>query len=212
MYNQDEIVFIRRLHHLQHLCRQIQREITGYDIAHLPLDKLHPTPAVCGYPVKHEAMKFIRENEPFDHGFFSGPFGFFGRNDTDVLVAIRSCLIHQLPSATSVILYAGAGIVPGSTPQAEYIETAHKLSVISSLFPPSPFSLQGQPNANAAFSAAFVEELIRNGITDFFICPGSRSTPLSAAIVRASRQIHRVGSIRLHSCIDERGAVYHATG
>jgi menaquinone-specific isochorismate synthase len=143
MYNQDEIVFIRRLHHLQHLCRRIQREITGYAIAHLPLDKLHPTPAVCGYPVKHEAMKFIRENEPFDHGFFLGPFGFFGRNDTDVLVAIRSCLIHQLPSATSVILYAGAGIVLGSTPQAEYIETAHKLSVISSLFPPSPFSLQG---------------------------------------------------------------------
>jgi 2-succinyl-5-enolpyruvyl-6-hydroxy-3-cyclohexene-1-carboxylate synthase len=182
------------------------------DIAHLLLDKLHPTPAVCGYPVKHEAMKFIRENEPFDRGFFSGPFGFFGRNDTDVLVAIRSCLIRQLPSATSVILYAGAGIVPGSTPQAEYIETAHKLSVISSLFPPSPFSLQGQPNANAAFSAAFVEELIRNGITDFFICPGSRSTPLSVAIVRASRQIHRVGSIRLHSCIDERGAVYRAIG
>jgi hypothetical protein len=27
-YNQDEIVFIRRLRHLQHLCRRIQREIT----------------------------------------------------------------------------------------------------------------------------------------------------------------------------------------
>jgi 2-succinyl-5-enolpyruvyl-6-hydroxy-3-cyclohexene-1-carboxylate synthase len=157
-------------------------------------------------------MKFIREHEPFDRGFFSGPFGFFGRNDTDVLVAIRSCLTRQSPSSTSVTLYAGAGIVPGSTPQSEYIETAHKFSVISSLFPPSPFSLQAQPNANAAFSATFVEELIRNGVTDFFICPGSRSTPLSVALVRASRQIHRVGSIRLHSCIDERGAVYRAIG
>lgn len=28
-YNQDEIVFIRRLRHLQHLCRRIQREITN---------------------------------------------------------------------------------------------------------------------------------------------------------------------------------------
>ena len=229
----DDMVFVRRLRHLQHLCRRIERHVVTTDVHTLIrqlLYKLHPTPAVCGTPFE-PALQYIRNSETFDRGFYAGPFGYIGKDDADILVAIRSALIHgsmektnnpktfntllanKMPNAfTKMRIYGGAGIVAGSTPQEEYMEIAHKFTVLSSLFPSSPFSVQNQPHANAAFSAVFVEELIRNGVVDYFICPGSRSTPLTVAIVRASRPVHRVGSLSLHSCIDERGAAYQAIG
>jgi 2-succinyl-5-enolpyruvyl-6-hydroxy-3-cyclohexene-1-carboxylate synthase len=275
----DSLVFVRRLRHLQHLCRRIERQVvvnvnttdsedktntktntntnTRVDVIQQLLQRLHPTPAVGGTPLPL-AFDYIRENENFDRGFFAGPFGYIGNGDADILVAIRSALIHgsgggsgsgggganmnganydglsvngakkhlssnSLPptataaanfGGTKMRIFAGAGIVAGSTPQAEYMEIAHKFTVLGSLFPSSPFSLTSTslPHANAAFSAVFVEELLRHNVVDYFICPGSRSTPLTVAIVRASRAIHRVGSLTIKSCIDERGAAFMAIG
>ena len=113
-------------------------------------------------------------------------------------------------SQMKLTTYAGAGIVPGSTAQDEWTETQHKLGVIRSLFPPGPISLRGLPNANYAWATAIVEELIRSGVTDFMICPGSRSTPLTAVLARAARK--HVGSIRVMSVHDERGAVFRCVG
>ncbi|CAB9514247.1 MAP kinase-activated protein kinase 2 (Fragment) [Seminavis robusta] len=198
-------------------------------VQHL-LANLHPTPAVNGFP-SAPAMAFIREKETvgFDRGFYSGPVGYMGRNAADILVAIRSGLASPTKSisspdgmyagngdltgygpTTKISAYAGAGLVPGSTVQGEWAETSYKLGVVSSLFPQSPITLQSAPTPNVAWASAFVEELIRNGITQFYVCPGSRSTPLVVAISRAARS--NVGVVNAVSVHDERGAGFRAIG
>lgn len=61
------------------------------------------------------------------------------------------------------------------------------------------------PNINAFWGYLIVEELIRNGINYFCLSPGSRSTPLIAAVA---------GHPRARSVIlyDERSAAFHALG
>lgn len=56
----------------------------------------------------------------------------------------------------------------------------------------------------AAFCDTLVDELIRGGVTDAVICPGSRSTPLTLAIARSELVAH----VRL----DERSASFFALG
>jgi len=211
--------FVRRLRHLQHICQRFQCDlevgVTAAQVSKFLLQGLHPTPAVCGFP-PHEAMQFIRNMEAiaFDRGFYAGPFGYLGRDNAEVVVAIRSGLTST-PKArsagmSSVSVYAGAGIVPGSTVQGEWSETSYKLNVISSLFPQSPITLSSSPTPNVAWATAFVEELIRCGVTQFYVCPGSRSTPLVAAISKALRT--NVGIINAVSVHDERGAGFRAIG
>jgi 2-succinyl-5-enolpyruvyl-6-hydroxy-3-cyclohexene-1-carboxylate synthase len=61
------------------------------------------------------------------------------------------------------------------------------------------------PNVQSLWGALIVEELVRNGVTAFVVCPGSRSTPLVQAVAR-----HPGATVVLWN--DERGAAYHALG
>lgn len=54
---------------------------------------LHPTPAVCGRP-RMAAKGEIQRAEPFDRGFYAGPFGWISGGASEFAVAIRSALIH----------------------------------------------------------------------------------------------------------------------
>jgi len=65
--------------------------------------------------------------------------------------------------------------------------------------------LRDAPNLQALWGDLIVEELIRNNVVDFVVCPGSRSTPLVQAIVRNPEA-------KATLWIDERGAAYHALG
>lgn len=84
---------------------------------------LHPTPAVCGAPAV-EAKEAIRELEPFERGYFTGMVGWCDANgDGEWVVTIRCAEVQD----RSLQLFAGAGIVVGSTPEAELAETSAKL-------------------------------------------------------------------------------------
>lgn len=86
------------------------------------LQALHPTPAVGGSP-RAAALEFIREQEPFARGWYAAPVGYLGRDACEFAVAIRSALLrtHQ------VSLFAGAGIVAASDPEAEWQELEQKI-------------------------------------------------------------------------------------
>ena len=87
---------------------------------------LHPTPAVCGTP-PDGALSLIRELEPFDRRFYAGLAGWVDRRgDGDWVIALRCA---ELMGRTAR-LYAGAGIVAGSEPEAEDRETDLKFSAI----------------------------------------------------------------------------------
>lgn len=55
---------------------------------------LHPTPAVCGRP-RPAALAALTAAEPFDRGFYAGPFGWVSGNAAEFAVAIRSALVHS---------------------------------------------------------------------------------------------------------------------
>jgi len=83
---------------------------------------LHPTPAVAGEP-RDAALGLIAELEPFERGSYAGPVGWTDASgDGEWAIALR-CAELRGDHAT---LYAGAGIVAGSRPDAEVDETERK--------------------------------------------------------------------------------------
>lgn len=107
----------------QHLISRIQGRLQeGVHDADL-LQALHPTPAVGGFP-KANALKEIQNLEPFRRGWYAAPVGWFDLQSTEFAVAIRSGLVH----GKTVLVYSGAGIVPGSKAEAEWEEIENKIS------------------------------------------------------------------------------------
>lgn len=63
-------------------------------------------------------------------------------------------------------------------------------------------------NPSTVQARVVVDELIRGGVRDVVLCPGSRNAPLAFALADADR----AGRLRLHVRIDERTAGYLAIG
>ncbi|MBV7316035.1 isochorismate synthase MenF [Shewanella sp. NIFS-20-20] len=124
----DELPRVFKLTHIQHLHRAIRAELKGeindFDL----LQALHPTPAVGGLP-RQAAMSFIRDQEGYHRGWYAGACGYFNSLESEFAVAIRSALFEP----NRINLFAGAGIVAGSDPHAEWQELENKLATIISI-------------------------------------------------------------------------------
>jgi menaquinone-specific isochorismate synthase len=84
---------------------------------------LHPTPAVAGTP-RDAALDAISRLDPVARGRSAGPCGWVDANgDGTFVVALRGGRID----GRHALLHAGAGIVRGSDPDAEWVETQQKL-------------------------------------------------------------------------------------
>ena len=59
-----------------------------------------------------------------------------------------------------------------------------------------------------ALATVLVDELVRTGVREVVLCPGSRSAPLAYAVLAAER----AGRLRLHVRVDERSAGFLALG
>jgi menaquinone-specific isochorismate synthase len=99
----------------------------GEDVSALDLAlALHPTPAVGGTPTA-AALDAIRRIEGFDRGCYAGPVGWVAAGgDGEFAVALRGA---QVSGAAARVL-AGAGIVRGSEPEAEWAETEAKFEPV----------------------------------------------------------------------------------
>jgi isochorismate synthase len=91
---------------------------------------LHPTAAVCGTP-RDEAREALEQLEPIDRGSYAGPVGWIDANgDGEWAIALRCAEI----AGSTARLFAGAGIVSDSVPEAELDETERKfLALLDSL-------------------------------------------------------------------------------
>jgi menaquinone-specific isochorismate synthase len=107
-----------------HLATTIQGSLVDPGISALDLvGRLHPTPAVGGWP-SDAALAMIRTLEGRDRGRYAGPCGWMDANgDGEFVVALRCAEIDGAHAR----LFAGAGIVAGSDPAAEWAETQAKL-------------------------------------------------------------------------------------
>ncbi len=113
---------LKRMASVQHLSTRITGTTrTGVHVLDL-VDALHPTPAVGGTP-RDPALAFIAKAEPFDRGWYTGGVGWIdGAGDGEFAIGLRCGLLE----GTNAHVFAGAGIVADSDPDAELLETRLK--------------------------------------------------------------------------------------
>ena len=126
--HQPELMSTSRMWHLS---TKIQGQLRDENESVLTLAcQLHPTPAVCGYPTRL-ARKLIDLVEPFERGLFTGMVGWCDdKGNGEWVVTIRCGTVSQ----NHVRLFAGAGIVEASSPDAEWLETQAKLATMMDAF------------------------------------------------------------------------------
>lgn len=118
----QDAVRVRKLAHVQHLHTSFSGILRpGIGLAQV-LQRLHPTPAVGGYPTCG-ATDLIAAAEGFDRGWYAGPVGWIGAGAAEFAVAIRA----GVADGDTLHLYAGNGIVRGSTADAEWAEMEQKI-------------------------------------------------------------------------------------
>jgi len=125
---QEDSPTIMRLRHVQHLVTAVSAVLRDGIGDEQLLRELHPTPAVCGLPIDASRV-FIREHERMHRGLYSGVVGVVAGGLSEFAVSIRGALVH----GSDITAYAGAGIVRGSDPDAEWLETERKLAPFDSL-------------------------------------------------------------------------------
>jgi isochorismate synthase len=114
---------LMKMRNVQHLFTPVTAQLRGNSSVLTLVERLHPTPAVGGWP-REVALAFLREHEELDRGWYAAPIGWLDANgDGEFAVALRSALVD----GTSATLFAGCGIVADSDPQSEYQETLLKL-------------------------------------------------------------------------------------
>lgn len=133
---------LRPLFGIQHLETAVRGRLKesadargGVDVLEL-VEALHPTPAVCGVPTK-SARAWLRRFEGLERGWYAAPVGWLDiEGGGDFRVALRSALIRNRlgpfgeSGASRALLFAGAGIVGGSEPASELVETRIKLRAL----------------------------------------------------------------------------------
>ncbi len=134
----DGTPFTLELPNLWHLATDIAGELDDAASALDLVDALHPTAAVAGTPTG-AAIELIRRIEPFDRGRYAGPVGWVDANgDGEWAIALRCAQVgapflrsfSAYSDTIPVVAHAGAGIVDGSEPETELLETRVKFRPI----------------------------------------------------------------------------------
>ncbi|USQ85074.1 isochorismate synthase [Streptomyces phaeoluteigriseus] len=108
---------------LWHLSTTVTGDLSDPSVTALDLaSALHPTPAVCGTPTD-VARAVIAASEPFDRGPYTGMVGWQDADGDGEWVVTLRCAEAE---GRGLRLFAGAGVVAESVPEAETAETAAK--------------------------------------------------------------------------------------
>ena len=122
----DQEPSVRELPNLLHMQTAIEGRLREPTHILSLVRALHPTPAVGGVPTQ-EAIRWILEHEALPRGWYSAPIGWADAvGDGEFVVALRSGLLRD----GKAWVYAGAGIMADSDPDAEYAETELKMQAL----------------------------------------------------------------------------------
>ena len=126
--NVPESPFVLHLSNVMHLATDVTGVLSDNsspsDIFEL-VARLHPSAAVCGTPTE-VAKRTIDEIEGISRGRYAGPVGWIdAKGDGELGIALRCGQISH--DKKSIRIYAGCGIVAGSDPEREYVESQAKL-------------------------------------------------------------------------------------
>ena len=126
-YKKGEIK-VKKFGNIAHLCTFISAEVNKI-CPFVLLEKLHPSPAVCGFP-KEKALDYLDSLENFDRGNYASPFGWVDvEGNADFRVALRGARILN----GEIEFIAGSGLVKGSICEKEIDEIKLKLASLANL-------------------------------------------------------------------------------
>ena len=175
-YRADREVSLLKLARLQHLRRRFEGTLrAGVDDAAI-VAALHPTPAVAGNPTA-AAVAEIAQREPFHRGWYAGPLGWVGArrrglHRRDPLRAAQrqpARALHRRGDRPRLDAARGVG---GAGEQARRLRAGDRRAM----------SREATARLNTLWGRLLVEELARCGVDFVCVSPGSRSTPLTAAV------------------------------
>ncbi|HSX03768.1 MAG TPA: isochorismate synthase [Rhabdochlamydiaceae bacterium] len=109
---------------VQHLYCPFQGDLKETTTDAMLLDALHPTPAVNGTP-KEAAFDYLNRVEPFHRGWYASALGTISQQEAEFSVGIRGALVE----GSNIHLYAGGGLVNGSSAKDEWEEREHKIAL-----------------------------------------------------------------------------------
>ena len=118
-----------------HICTELEGTLTkDFGLIQL-VNKLHPTPAVCGLP-KETARSFIIEHEGYDRKFYTGFLGEINLSldsetsaKTHLFVNLRCMELFE----NKAVLFVGGGITGDSDKEKEWEETVAKSATMRSI-------------------------------------------------------------------------------
>jgi menaquinone-specific isochorismate synthase len=117
---------VLRLANVAHLATDISGTLVDSAPALVLAGSLHPTAAICGTPTGR-AKQLINELERMKRNRYTGPVGWINsKGDGELGIALRCAEIKD----NSARLFAGCGIVSGSTAEDELIESNAKFSAM----------------------------------------------------------------------------------
>ncbi len=126
-YKKGEIK-VKKFGNIAHLCTLISAEVNKI-CPFVLLEKLHPSPAVCGFP-KEKALDYLDSLENFDRGNYASPFGWVdAEGNADFRVALRGARILN----GEIEFIAGSGLVKGSICEKEIDEIKLKLASLANI-------------------------------------------------------------------------------
>lgn len=124
--NVPESPFVLHLTNVMHLATDVAGVLHDGATSLALAEALHPSAAVCGTPTE-VADRVIADLEGMDRGRYAGPVGWVdARGDGEWGIALR-CGAVEAADPSRIRLYAGCGIVAGSDPAAEVVESDAKL-------------------------------------------------------------------------------------
>ncbi len=123
--DETETLQLNQLKHLKtNIKATLKEEINAIKLAKV----LHPTPAVCGNPLK-ETKDFILENETHKREFYTGYILLNFPKKTYAFVNLRCAKIYK----NCAQIFVGGGITKNSIPEKEYAEILLKSQTIKNL-------------------------------------------------------------------------------
>ncbi|MCW2621517.1 MAG: isochorismate synthase [Frankiales bacterium] len=118
--------FVLELPNVMHLASDVTATVLPGTTSLQLAAALHPSAAVCGTPTD-VAFDVIRQVEKIERGRYAGPVGWTdATGDGEWGIALR-CASVDPHDAAHLRLFAGCGIVAGSTPREELAESVAKL-------------------------------------------------------------------------------------
>ena len=127
--NVPEQPFVLQLANVQHLATDVTGELANPVTALALAAALHPTAAVCGTPTER-ALATITELEGMDRGRYSGPVGWIDPDGNGEFGIALRCAQVEDDNFMRLRLFAGCGIVAGSSSDAEVAESQNKFAAM----------------------------------------------------------------------------------